>query len=111
MPQYQEMGTYPVGTIILRTSGYRFIKTSNKKWEAEHRVIAKDRLLHRDLLDGERVFHRNGKRDENAPSNLVVIRFNLEKFEKLPHSRIIYIPQPRATSARPYRESRQLVAA
>lgn len=102
---------FPVGTIILRTSGYRFLKTNDRKWEAEHRIIARDRILHRDLLPGERVFHRNGKRDENAPANLVVIRFNLEKFKTLPHSRIIYIPVLRATPEKPHHRTRELVAA
>jgi len=92
MPDYHRMHNYHSGTIILRTSGYRFIKRTDGKWEAEHRMVARNSVVHRDLLEGERVFHKNGKREDNAPSNLVVIRFNLEKFKKLPHTRIIFIP-------------------
>lgn len=85
-------GRYLTGTIVLRTDGYRFVKQMSGKWISEHRLNA-GRSLTRDLFPNERVFHRNGKRDDNSLNNLVIIKFNLEKFKRLPHSRIIFIPK------------------
>lgn len=85
-------GRYLSGTIVLRTDGYRFIKQMNGQWISEHRLNAQ-RQMGRDLLEGERVYHKNGRRDDNTPSNLAVIRFNLEKFKRLPHSRVLFIPK------------------
>jgi hypothetical protein len=85
------MGRYPNGSIILRTDGYKFIKQMDGRWISEHRLNAQ-RTIGRDLLEGERVYHKDGNRMNNATTNLAVIRFNLEKFKRLPHTRQIYIP-------------------
>jgi hypothetical protein len=83
----------PWGTKIMRSSGYVFIKT-NKGVRPEAQVVAEQKILNRQLEEGERVFHRDCReRSDNRPENLVVLHFRTDKFRPLPSSRVIYIPR------------------
>lgn len=89
-------GRKPVGTVVQHRDGYIYVKTE-KGWVAEARLVAELKLVKRELEPGEKVFHRNGTRDENEPGNLVVIRFNMTKYQFLPSARLIHLPKPQIT--------------
>jgi len=80
------------GTRIQRRDGYVFIKTE-EGLVAEHRWIASQRILGRELRKGECVIRRLPDRMDNSPENLVVVQHRLTKFVLLPHSRVIYVPK------------------
>lgn len=91
------MSKYNDGTIIQRTNHYRYVKVDGK-FRAEHRLVAEYKLLKRELMPNERVFHLDCSNvADNDPENLVVIKYRTNKFRPLPQSRVIYIPH-RATS-------------
>jgi hypothetical protein len=58
----------PEGFRQLQASGYVHVKT-NGKWVPEHWLVMQQ-VLGRPLTGRERVHHRNGRRDDNRPSNL-----------------------------------------
>lgn len=90
---------YPEGTIIQRRNWYRYIKVGGKL-RAEHRVVAEHKLLNRELLPNERVFHLDCEDvGDNNPDNLVVIKYRTNKFRPLPQTRVIYIPRRAAVAA------------
>lgn len=87
------MSKYIDGTIIQRRNHYRYIKIDGAL-RAEHRVIAEHKLLNRELMPNERVFHRDCEDvADNSPDNLVVIKYRTNKFRPLPSSRVIYVPK------------------
>lgn len=93
------MSKYIDGTIVQRRNHYRFIKV-NGLFRAEHRVVAEHRLLNRELMPNERVFHRDCDNvADNRPENLVVIKYRTNKFRPLPESRVVYIPRRTAIAA------------
>lgn len=59
---------HPEGAIIKHSAGYVQQKR-NGKWVMQHRLVMED-MIGRPLMPGERVHHRNGKRDDNRPENL-----------------------------------------
>lgn len=83
---------YWTGTRIQRRDGYVFLKTENGMI-AEHRWVAAEKILGRELREGEVVLRRMPKRDDNRPGNLVVVQHSLTKFTLLPKSRVIYLPK------------------
>lgn len=85
-------GRKPTGTVIQRRSGYIYVKTE-KGWVPESRLVASLKLIKRDLEEGERVFHKDGNRENNRPENLSVIKFNMTKYQLLPSARIIHLPK------------------
>lgn len=87
-----ERHSYPPGSVVQRSNGYVFVKT-DRGWTAQHRLIASNVLEKRELVKNERVYHKNGDREDNDPKNLVVLRFSEHRFKHLPHPRIIYIPK------------------
>lgn len=89
---FAKMSNYPPGSRIQHKSGYIFLKTQ-KGMMAEHRFIAEQKILRRDLEEGERVFRRNGDREDNRPENLVVLKFSAIRFKLLEKSRVLYIPK------------------
>lgn len=90
---------YVEGTIIQRRNHYRYIKIDGSL-RAEHRVIAERKLLNRELMPNERVFHRDCEDvADNSVDNLVVIKYRTNKFRPLPAPRVIYIPSRRFIAA------------
>lgn len=86
------MAKYIEGTIIQRTNHYRYIKVAGVL-RAEHRVVAEHKILNRELMPNERVFHRDCENvADNNPENLVVIKYRTHKFRPLPQTKIIYVP-------------------
>lgn len=85
---------YPVGTKVQHRNRYIFVKCDGeKKWKAEHRWVMEQKVLGRDLEEGERVYHRDGDRENNQPANLVAIKFATTKYVFLKKSRVLYIPK------------------
>ena len=72
------------GHIYLKTKEYGLIK------EARYLAILNEG---RELDKNERVFFRDGNRENVNPKNVVPIHFAETKFRYLPHSRIIYVPR------------------
>jgi hypothetical protein len=95
-------GHKPVGTVIRRRDGKVYVKTE-KGWEAESRLIARLKLIHRDLEEGEKAYHKDctliGTKDYNKPDNIVVLKFNVTKYRLLPSSEILYLPSAKKESA------------
>lgn len=89
---YQRMRNYPSGSRVQHTTKYIFIKQKEGGWIPEHRWLAQDKLVGRPLEPGERVFHRNGVRDDNDISNLVIVKYNTTKFIPMKHSIVLFIP-------------------
>lgn len=88
--------TYQAGSVVQRTDGIPWVKTS-EGWKAEHRHIMELRL-NRELEEGEKVFHLdNTLRDDpkafNDPKNLAVIKCRTTKWVKLVRSRVLYEPK------------------
>lgn len=57
-----------VGDTVKSTSGYLMVRMNGKK-VMQHRLVM-EQVIGRPLTPGERVHHRNGKRDDNRPENL-----------------------------------------
>jgi hypothetical protein len=90
---YEKMRNYPVGSKVQHTTRYVFVKGSEGKWKSEHRWMAELKLLNRELEEGERVFHKDGVKDNNNPDNLVVIKFSTAKFVPMKKSKVLFIPK------------------
>lgn len=81
---------YPPGTKVQHRDGHIWIKTKEKFIkEARYLIMMRER---RRLDKNERVFFKDGDRENVEYSNLAAIHFSETKFAYLPHSRIIYIP-------------------
>ena len=89
---------YPPTSEVQRKKGHVYVKDYDGKWHPRGRVKAA-RELGRELEVNERVFHANGKPDDDNPSNLVVIRFTGTEYY-IPHSKPVYIPSIVKTSSR-----------
>ena len=64
----QQAYQHPEGAIIKHSAGY-IQQKRNGKWVMQHRLVMEE-MIGRPLMKGERVHHRNGKRDDNRPENL-----------------------------------------
>lgn len=95
---YEKMRNYPVGSVVQHRNHYIHIKTSDGEWSSQHRWMAamkgdvpgKDG----DLQPGEKVYHLNGKKDDNDPKNLIRIQFDTTKYylKPLKTSQPLFIP-------------------
>jgi len=56
--------------------------------------VAEKKIVKRELRPEEKVFHINGKKDDDHPKNLVIIIFSITKYS-LPRSRVLFIPEGR----------------
>lgn len=59
---------HPDGAQIKHANGYVLEKRAGE-WVMQHRLVMEG-VIGRPLMDGERVHHKNGKRDDNRPDNL-----------------------------------------
>lgn len=59
---------HPEGHQLRHMNGYVMEKRDGK-WVMQHRLVMEG-VIGRPLMDGERVHHKNGKRDDNRPDNL-----------------------------------------
>ena len=66
-PNYQ-----PVGTVVVRSDGYRFIKLAERKWQLYQRYIW-EKANHKQLKKNQVVLFLDGNRDNYAPDNLMAI--------------------------------------
>ena len=66
-PNYQ-----PVGTVVVHSDGYRFIKLAERKWQLYQRYIW-EKANHKQLKKNQVVLFLDGNRDNYAPDNLMAI--------------------------------------
>lgn len=60
----------PIGSsYIQKHNGYKMIKTGEKRWEPEHKVIVEN-MIDRNLKKGETIHHIDSNRLNNDPKNL-----------------------------------------
>lgn len=83
---------YLPGTKIQRRTGHIYVKTHDRGTikEARYLVMLKE---DRELDKNERVFFKDGNRENVEYSNLAPIHFSEVRFRYLPKSRVIYIPK------------------
>lgn len=86
----KRLASYPTGSQVQGKSGHVRVKDRDGKWHPRGRVEMA-RFLKRELLPSERVFHINGKPDEDHPENLVAIKFSGTRYF-IARSRPVYIP-------------------
>lgn len=66
-PNYQ-----PVGTVVVHSDGYRFIKLAEHKWQLYQRYVWQ-KHHHRKLKKNQVVLFLDGNRNNFAPDNLMAI--------------------------------------
>lgn len=66
-PNYQ-----PVGTVVVHSDGYRFIKLAERKWQLYQRYIW-EKANHKQLKKNQVVLFLDGNRNNFAPDNLMAI--------------------------------------
>ena len=66
-PNYQ-----PVGTVVVHSDGYRFIKLAERKWQLYQRYIW-EKYHHKKLKRSQTVLFLDGNRNNFAPDNLMAI--------------------------------------
>lgn len=83
---------YIPGTKVQRRDGHIFVKVQDHGLvkEARYLVMLKEG---RELDHNERVFFKDGNRENVKYENLAPIHFAESRFKYLPHSRVIYIPK------------------
>lgn len=96
---YAKRRQYPVGSVVQHRNHYVFVKTQGDEWQSQHRWIAELKGdatgKSGDLNDGEKVYHLNGKKDDNRQQNLIRIQFDTTKYyiNPLKESRVLHIPK------------------
>lgn len=86
----------PMGTKSRYRNGHIYVKTK------EHGMIKEARYIimlkeGRALDKNERVFFRDGNRENVSYDNLAPIHFAEARFRFLPRSRVIYVPKAKRT--------------
>lgn len=94
------MINYIPGTKIQRRTGHIYIKTIEMGLIKEARYLVMLRE-NRDLDKNERVFFKDGNRENVEYSNLASIHFSETRFKYLPKSRVIYLPKSAKPVGRP----------
>lgn len=89
---------YDIGTKVQHRNGYIKVKIEGEggkpKWEAEARRNWELTYGDRDpIVAGDRVFHKDGDRTNDRPSNLAKIHYNDTKFVFLKKSRVLWEPK------------------
>lgn len=82
--------SYPLGTRTQHRNGYIYVKTADGLMAEARRVWE---LKYGDLGPGDRVYHLDGDRTNNHPSNLAKVHFNHTKFVMLKESRVLWMPK------------------
>lgn len=92
MEERQVNSRDPIGTRAQRRNGHIFIKTKEFGMvkEARYVIMVKE---NRELDKNERVFFRDGDRENVKYENLAPIHFAESRFKYLPRSRVIYVPK------------------
>lgn len=69
--EHNRGGKLPIGTKKQSPNGYVMVKVQEgpTKWVQEHRLVMAE-VLGRELLSRERIHHKDGVRNHNAPNNL-----------------------------------------
>lgn len=84
---------YPIGTKVRHRNGYVKVKIEGEEgaiWQPESRRMWE--LYRGELVDGDRVFHIDGNRENNKIQNLALIHFNQTKFTLYKESKVLYMP-------------------
>jgi hypothetical protein len=81
--------SYPTGTRTQHRNGYIYVKTDAGLIAEGRRVWE---LHHKDLKEGERIYHIDGDRTNNKIQNLAKIKFNTTKFVMLKESLVLWMP-------------------
>lgn len=107
--ELRKMHRYPVGSVVQHRTGYIFIKVEEKKWVSEHRLVCATQVENRELMNAEKVYHKDGNRENNKPDNLVAIKFNRTRYRLLPSSKPLYIPSSQREPVKTALKERDLV--
>ncbi|SRR6266571_7995937 len=91
---------YPIGSVVCDRRGYIQVKSEKRKWIPQSHLVAELKGLARPnshnegkpIQKNERVFHISANKQNNRPENLVVIEIRLTKYNLLPSSRCLYLP-------------------
>lgn len=102
MPLPSQMVRAVPGEIRQHRNGYIFIKLENGEWQAHHRWVMEHDVEHRELKENERVYHKDGRRDNNEPENLVTISYSLTPFKVLEKTRVLFVPRATPQAKRTY---------
>lgn len=87
---------YPLRVRVQRRDGHIYKKYPGIGLVKEARFIAASNEG-RPLDDNERVFFKDGNRENLEPDNVVPIHFSEVRFKYLPRARVIYMP-PKVTA-------------
>lgn len=102
----QHKHRYPTGSIVQHSNGYIHVKRNEGGWITEHRFIAELKLAGRELREGERVYHKDGDRQNNKAENLVIIQFNMNRYKVKYVAKPIFIPKHDVANAESIVEAR-----
>ena len=86
----KRLHNYPASSEVQRKTGHVYVKDVDGKWHPRGRVKM-SRFLRRALLENEKVFHVNGRPDDDHPENLIAIKFTGTRYA-IDHSRPVFIP-------------------
>lgn len=103
---FQKMARYPVGSVVQHRNHYVHIKTDEGEWMSQHRWIATQQGdvtgKSGELKEGEKVFHLNGKKDDNSQKNLIRIQYDVTRYYVTPlkQSKVLFIPPAKRRQTR-----------
>ena len=100
-------GNYPIGTEVQDKTGRvkkRLSDAEMKDFNTKNKWISRGRYAWmkehgEELNENQRVFHIDGDKKNDDPSNLVPITFSGTRYE-LAHSRVLWVPRQATTGVR-----------